>query len=328
MPWIGAPLTLALRKCLPTIRPLLPTSIADLLSEYSRRVRNLSPASTSEVAFARGILRLLTPDRIFIDYFYLTKILETPEAVGRRSYVLTHQLFSERTRLDEQLSIRSEWRPVSEDEEMGALAKASTIIAFQEAEARTIRQWLPHHRIVTTPLAMPVRLGTTPQSPFRCLFVGSASYHNALGLEWFLKSVWPKIRRNHRDATLRICGDVCRIIALRPPGVEAIGKVPDLTEEYSEAALCLVPLIVGGGLKVKLVEAFCHGRTGVTTSIGAQGLEDDIHELMAVADDPDAFAAEVIDLIENDARRKAMEARVLCYAAEHFSPGTSYSPLL
>ena len=209
VPWIGAPLTLALRKCLPTIRPLLPTSIADLLSEYSRRVRNLSPASTSEVAFARGILRLLTPDRIFIDYFYLTKILETPEAVGRRSYVLTHQLFSERTRLDEQLSIRSEWRPVSEDEEMGALAKASTIIAFQEAEARTIRQWLPHHRIVTTPLAMPVRLGTTPQSPFRCLFVGSAKSSQRSGArvvskERLAKDSKKSSRRNSSDMRRRL----------------------------------------------------------------------------------------------------------------------------
>jgi glycosyltransferase involved in cell wall biosynthesis len=331
LPWVVAPLKLALRKCRPISQRLLPASITARLHGYSQRVRDLSPASAAEVAFARRFLQILSPDHIFVYYFCLTNILETPEAVGRHSYVLTHSLFSERSRHyagNDETGIRSKWSPVCEDVEMGGLAKASTIVSIQEAETRTIRRCLPSHHVVTAPPAMSIRRGKKRQLSSRCLFVGAASDHNALGLAWFVKSVWPTICRIHRDATLRVCGDISRRIALRAPGLELVGQVSDLTEEYAEATLCLIPLIEGGGLKIKLVEAFCHGRTGVTTSVGAQGLEDDIHRLMAVSDDADSFAAEVIDLIDNRERRKAMEAQVLCYAAKHFSPEACYSSLL
>jgi hypothetical protein len=326
--WISGPMKFLLRKGLPIVQRVLPARIADRLRGYSRRVRNLSPASAAEVAFARHYLQLLSPRLIFINYFNLTNILETPEATGCRSFVLTIQLFSDRTRLDIHKGILSEWNPVCEDEEMGALAKASTIVAIQEAEARVIRRHLPASHVVTAPLAMPIRRGTRPQLPSRCLFVGSASHHNALGLAWFLESVWPAIRRANGDATLRVCGEICRLVNLGVPGVEAVGPISDLLEEYAEATLCLVPLIVGAGLKIKLVEAFCHGRTGVATSIGVQGLEGDVGGLVAVADDPDSFAREVIDLMSDHERREVMEARTIAYAAEHYSQNACYSALL
>jgi hypothetical protein len=319
---------LLLRKGLPIVRRLLPATIEARLLGYSMRVRNLSPACGAEVAFARRYLQLLLPRLIFINYFNLTNILGAPEASGCRSFVLTHQLFSERTRLDDQKGIPSEWEPVREDEEMGALAKASTIVAIQEAEARVIRRYLPTSHVVTAPLATPIRRGTRPQLHNRCLFVGSASHHNALGLTWFLKSVWPAIRWTNGDATLRVCGEIFRRVDLDAPGVEVLGLIPDLIEEYAEATLCLVPLIVGAGLKIKLVEAVCHGRTGVATSIGVQGLEGDVGGLVAVADDPESFAGEVLDLMKNHRRRKMMEARALAYAAEHYSQNACYSPLL
>jgi glycosyltransferase involved in cell wall biosynthesis len=326
--WISGPMKLLLRKGLPIVRRLLSATIEARLRGYSRRVRNLSPASAAEVVLAQRYLQLLLPRLIFINYFHLTNILELPEAIGCRSFVLTHQLFSERTRLDYQKGILSEWKPVREDEEMGALAKASTIVAIQEAEARVIRRYLPASHVVTAPLATPIRQGTRPQLHNHCLFVGSASHHNALGLAWFLESVWPAIRRANGDATLRVYGEICRLVDLGAPGVKAIGQIPDLLEEYAEATICVVPLIVGAGLKIKLVEAFCHGRTGVATSIGVQGLEGDVSGLVAVADDPDSFARDVIDLMRNHERRKVMEARALAYAAEHYSQNACYSSLL
>jgi glycosyltransferase involved in cell wall biosynthesis len=326
--WISGPMKLLVRKGLPIVQGLLPATIERRLLGYSMRVRNLSPACEAEVAFARRYLQLLLPRLIFINYFNLTNILVTPEASGCRSFVLTHQLFSERTRLDDQKGVLSEWEPIRENEEMGALAKASTIVAIQEAEARVIRRHLPTSHVVTGPLSTPIRQGTRPQLHSRCLFVGSASHHNALGLTWFLKSVWPAIRRTNGDASLRVCGEIFRRVDLDAPGVEVVGQIPELIEEYAEATLCLVPLIVGAGLKIKLVEAFCHGRTAVATSIGAQGLEGDVGGLVAVADDPDSFASEVIDLMRNHERRKGMEARTLAYAAEHYSQDACYSSLL
>jgi len=95
---------------------------------------------------------------------------------------------------------------------------------------------------------------------------------------------------------------------------------PDLLEEYAEATLCLVPLIVGAGLKIKLVEAFCHGRTGAATSIGVQGLEGDVGGQVAVADDPDSFAREVVDLTKDHERRKVMKGANACLCCRALLP--------
>jgi glycosyltransferase involved in cell wall biosynthesis len=207
--------------------------------------------------------------------------------------------------------------------EIAALAKADTAVAIQQTDAAILSRFLPVGSVVTAPMAMVARQNNAARVPGRCLFVGGDSQANTLGLRWFLEHVWPRVLAVESTAHLRVCGDVKRGFSAHFPNVTFVGRVADLAPEYDSALVCLVPLVVGSGLKIKLVEALCHGRTGVATSVGVQGMHFD-SEIIAVADEPVEFAAEVVDLLRNDARRMVMEARALNFGQHHFLADSCY----
>jgi len=91
--------------------------------------------------------------------------------------------------------------------------------------------------------------------------------------------------------------------------------------------LCVVPLRLGSGLKIKLVEALSHGRAVVTTDVGAQGLEVLAGSAFVLADDPVAFAEACADLLSHPDRRHAQEDQAVLAAERYFSAEACYEPL-
>ncbi len=138
---------------------------------------------------------------------------------------------------------------------------------------------------------------------------GSVGLHNVDGLRWFLEQVWPTIVERLPAATLHVCGSVCEEVRERAKGVVYRGEIPNLDGEYAKAALVIVPLRSGSGLKIKTIEAMSHGRARVTTSIGAQGLARGDKAPFLVADDAVDFAAAVIKLLRDDDARHEVSAK-------------------
>ncbi len=129
---------------------------------------------------------------------------------------------------------------------------------------------------------------------------------NQDGVKWFVKEVWPAVRASHPQATFHIVGrnppgDIRAFSTV--PGVTVVGAVPDVRPHLADAAAVVVPLLVGGGTRLKIYEAMAMGRAVVSTTIGAEGLPvvPDKHYLNA--DDPAAFAAAVTQLLDNPSRR-------------------------
>jgi len=108
--------------------------------------------------------------------------------------------------------------------------------------------------------------------------------------------------------------------ALAGPGVDVTGYVTDqaLTQLYRNARIAVVPLRVGAGVKLKVVEAMQMARPLVTTSIGAQGLPG-LADVAVVEDEPDAFAAACITLLQDDAAWRAQAERQSDYVRDRFS---------
>ncbi|GLS21182.1 hypothetical protein GCM10007874_41990 [Labrys miyagiensis] len=118
---------------------------------------------------------------------------------------------------------------------------------------------------------------------------------NSDGMKWFLRSVWPRIVENVPQAELRIGGDVPEALARdwgAQPKVRVLGFVEELRSEYESAALIATPMIWGGGTKIKVLEAFAHGRVPMGPDHAFDGLAD-------------AAAAKAAAIIENDATRLA-----------------------
>jgi glycosyltransferase involved in cell wall biosynthesis len=328
LPWLAAAVKLVLKKIVPKVARWLPGGLRDWLNDHvmSRR-SNMSPASTAELRFADRHIQRLDPAAVYINYFYIADVAALPRVSGIPSYVLTHSVFFDRSALYEKKNVRSEHPVIEQFTEITALAKADTVVAIQQTDAEILSRFLPVGSVVTAPMAMSARQNNAVRVSGRCLFVGGDSQTNTLGLLWFLEHVWPRVLAAESPAHLRICGDVNRSFSAHFPNVTFVGRVADLAPEYDSALVCVVPLVVGSGLKIKLVEALCNGRTGVATSVGVQGLHFGISEIVAVADEPVEFAAEVVDLLRNDARRSVMEAMALNFGQQHFLAYSCYPRL-
>jgi len=107
--------------------------------------------------------------------------------------------------------------------------------------------------------------------------------------------------------------------------VRFLGIAPDLSPLYRQAGVVISPLIVGSGLKIKLVEALAEGKAIVATTTTLQGVERQVSDAVMVADTPQAFADAIIALVGDEALRAIMAAKALTAARDNFGPAACYA---
>ena len=110
----------------------------------------------------------------------------------------------------------------------------------------------------------------------RTLFmIGSLNWlPNLEGLDWFLREVWPEARRQYPELELHLAGKdtPARIQQLQLPGVTVHGFVESAQRFMQEYELMLVPLLSGGGMRVKIIEGMALGKCILSTGLGAEGI--------------------------------------------------------
>ncbi len=205
---------------------------------------------------------------------------------------------------------------------------ARRVIAVSEDDARRIREMFGADRVAATPTGVDLEYFAPPDpsaqaGPSRDLiFAGTMDWiPNIDGILWFVREVLPLIRQRRPDVTLTIAGraPVAEIAALGSPAIAVTGRVPDIRPYLWDARVSIVPLLAGGGTRLKIYEAMAAGVPVVSTTIGAEGLvfDDGVH--LRLADRPEDFAARCLHLLENDAARDAQRQAALRLARERFS---------
>lgn len=241
---------------------------------------------------------------------------------GARRVVIMHDLLSSRIRRFLDSGVPLDCIFISEQTELAWLSAADFVLAAQRAEAETIRARTTAN-VLVQPIVLDVRPDDVPHAepvqPTHCLFVGTNIQPNVHGIVWFLESVWPLVLAARPDATLRIAGSVCSLLAPNHPNVTLLGIVDSLSAEMDRAGICIVPLLVGSGIKVKLLEALAWGKACVVTPVGIQGLEEWADGAMLTAADAESFAAAVLSLMNDDDLRRRIEAGARNLMQLHFS---------
>jgi len=158
--------------------------------------------------------------------------------------------------------------------------------------------------------------GQPEQIRRKLLFVGSMDYFaNIDGVRWFCQRVWPELERRHPDLDFFIVGrnPAPEVRALALPRVIVTGEVEDTRPFYRGAEAAVVPLHVGGGSRLKILEAMAAGVPVVSTRLGAEGLELEPEKHLLIADSPGHFAQAVSTLLGDASRRRqiAQQARAL-----------------
>jgi polysaccharide biosynthesis protein PslH len=159
---------------------------------------------------------------------------------------------------------------------------------------------------------------TTRRESPTILFVGNFAYEpNVDAALYFSREIFPLILKDVQNARLILVGN-------EPPQeirsltsntqIEVTGQVPSLIPFYQNAEVVVCPLRIGGGVKVKMLEALGLGKAIVSTSVGAQGIDLSVNRAVAVADEAAEFAQKVSRLILSPEERRFQEQEALAYS--------------
>jgi len=146
------------------------------------------------------------------------------------------------------------------------------------------------------------------------LTLGTLHYPpNADGIRWFLHEVLPLIHQQMPNVRVTVVGknpppDFIQLAAQKPDWIEVTGYVPDLTPYLERAALMIVPVRAGGGMRVRILEAFARGMPVVTTTVGLEGIHAKPNQDILVADTPKGFAGAVVRLLEDEQLQSQLAA--------------------
>lgn len=314
----------------------LPNRLRAGVGPLGRIVRAIDPAGSfkrpptaAERAFFCDELARLQPHVVLANTVFLGPVFERPpfDRVPVRA-VVTHDVTFERVASLAQQQLEFFVAGWSRADEQRALRGANAVLAIQPDDAAVFAQLVDAANVVHLPMPIdpaPVGPGSTAG---RMLFVGSPVEPNIVGLRFFVDEVLPLIRDAMPHATLEVCGGVSEHID-DAPGVIRSGYVADLAPHYRDAAVVVVPLVVGSGLKIKLAEALARGRAVVSTSVGLQGVVSDGQPPFGRrADTPRAFADASLELLGDDAARVRAEEAALAWVAGHYATPIALAALL
>jgi polysaccharide biosynthesis protein PslH len=153
------------------------------------------------------------------------------------------------------------------------------------------------------------------------LFSGLMSYYpNQQGIRWFLDEVFPTVLCNVPDATLVIAGASPPkwLLARRNTHVQVTGRVSDMRPYIGAARVIIAPLMIGGGTRVKILEAQAMAKPVVSTSLGAEGLLQRHDESILIGDDARSFAVQVVRVLRDPTAAARIGANGWRHVVEHF----------
>lgn len=207
----------------------------------------------------------------------------------------------------------SEWRRVAR------------VVAMSEDDAARVRPITDRVAVVPNGVdaAHYADCAREPRTSKTLLFVGWFRHDpNVDAIRWFLESIYGLIATRHPDARLRIVGaHAPRAIAraaARWPTVDLVGYVQDVRPFLSDSMVSIVPLRVGGGTRLKILESMAAGTPVVSTAVGCEGLAVEPGRHLLVGETPEAFAGAVSELLDDAARRERVAREALAFVRSHY----------
>jgi len=209
-------------------------------------------------------------------------------------------------------------------DELAACSGGEALLACSERDRDVFRQDLPRQSIHVIPNGVDLDFfapGTVEPEPSSMVFCGLMNYSpNDEGMTWFLDRVFPLIQREVPQATITVVGSgPSRALLKRASDrVTITGYVTDVRPHVARGQVYVVPLLVGGGTRLKALEAMAMKKPIVTTGVGCEGIDLRQEESALFADAPEAFAAAVVRLFRDRELRVRLAERARALAVESY----------
>jgi polysaccharide biosynthesis protein PslH len=283
--------------------------------------RPFSVLAHRSASFRRRVSELIDAkeyDLIHVDTIALAQFVELRQPIAT---VLTHhniesQLMERRARAESRLLAK--WFLQRETDKLrsyeAAMAPGFDLNLFvSQPDEQTLLERVPGLRTAIVPNGVDVEYFTPAQgqdSPALIYTGGMNMFANRDAVMFFLNEIWPLIRQQMPAVRFFAVGQDppkdLLALAARDNQVVVTGYVDDIRPLVRDAAVYVVPLRVGGGTRLKVLDAMAMGKAMVSTSIGCEGLEVVPDEHLLVADRPERFAERTVMLLGDRDRRLAL----------------------
>ena len=281
-----------------------------------------------------GLLGAQRFDLVLFDQFFWTGLSVTEQylplvrALQPRTPVVVisddcHWLREERRAEREQSRTALERARALHAKERWTLENADLAAAITPEDRARLQSEFPAARLRPLAFCQSEIPETTPGFDARSglVFLGSGSNEaNVQGLRWFAREVWPRLRAALPQLELTIVG--------APPeqgwgvessdGVRILGRIDELAPVLEAGRVFVSPVAWGTGIKTKNVQALAHGLPLVLNAISAEGMQLRPDEAGFAREDPESFAAAVLELHESRERWERASQAALAHARAHF----------
>jgi sugar transferase (PEP-CTERM/EpsH1 system associated) len=202
--------------------------------------------------------------------------------------------------------------------ELARCAAADAVLVTSEREHMALLRRIPGSRVEMVPNGVDLAyfsrsaIGQVVGAGPRIVFTGAMNYFpNVDAAAAFAETCWPRIREQVPEATWQIVGKdplpaVQRLA--EQPGVVVTGSVPDVRPYLTGATIAIAPLLVGGGTRLKILEAFAMQVPVVATSLGCEGLSVIPGQHLLIANSPTELVAATVRCLRDTGLRASLAA--------------------
>lgn len=223
---------------------------------------------------------------IIVEYIYLDYIL--PEEYTGKKIIDTHDIQSDRYITYSRKNQFCRFKILPE-EEKEILNKYSYILVVSERDKKIVEELgIEANKILFLPIyEKPKKVEASSYKKLRLGFIGAAIDFNIDAINWFIDNVFDRLEKFNVE--LHVYGKVSGLVKKKQKNIFLHGFIKDADVIYKNIDIVINPVRVGGGIKVKNIEALSKGKLLITSSIGAQGLEDGIGRAFLVANSSEEY---------------------------------------
>ena len=322
--------------CVPLYLPA-PKSAAEMM-EYGCRLLSPQPYGITKYCRSnvrRELLALLkqeTYDVILCDFVIAAGVI--PWDWPTPKVLFTHNVEAAIWRRHYDVATNPIWKAISwwewrrmETAERRYLRLADRVLTVSETDRDAFVSFLNPGKITVIPTGVDVdyfQPMPVEENANSLVFTGSMDWlPNEDAILYFADAILPLIKRQCPNVSLEVVGRSpsrkLQALAEREESVRLTGWVEDIRPFVALGSICIVPLRIGGGTRLKIFEAMAMSKAIVSTSVGAEGLPVQNGENILLADAPGDFADSVVSLLRDPNQRKLLGTAARALVQEKYS---------